>query len=106
VEYRRRKCQADPEYAQVIRDSRRKWRDAHPSERPQTGEGSQSAEVLLYEAMRSQGVRKATPARRIGCHKSQMATLLDLTHASRMDQIESAFRALGKRLDAEVRDAA
>jgi len=30
VEYRRRKCQADPEYAQVIRDSRRKWREAHP----------------------------------------------------------------------------
>ena len=30
VEYRRRKRLADPEYAQVIRDSRRKWREAHP----------------------------------------------------------------------------
>jgi hypothetical protein len=29
-EYRRRKRQSDPEYAQVVRDSRRKWRDAHP----------------------------------------------------------------------------
>ncbi|MBV8897534.1 MAG: hypothetical protein JO051_13570 [Acidobacteriaceae bacterium] len=29
-DYRRRKRQADPEYAQVVRDSRRKWREAHP----------------------------------------------------------------------------
>lgn len=28
-EYRRRKRQTDPEYAEVVRDSRRKWRDAH-----------------------------------------------------------------------------
>ena len=31
MEYRRRKRRADPEYAQVIRDSRRKWREAHPN---------------------------------------------------------------------------
>ncbi len=30
AEYRRSKRLADPEYAQVIRDSRRKWREAHP----------------------------------------------------------------------------
>lgn len=29
-EYRRRKRQTDPEYAEVVRDSRRKWREAHP----------------------------------------------------------------------------
>jgi len=29
-EYRRRKCQTDPVYAQVVRDSRQKWREAHP----------------------------------------------------------------------------
>lgn len=29
-DYRRRKRQIDPEYAEVVRDSRRKWRDAHP----------------------------------------------------------------------------
>lgn len=28
--YRRSKRQTDPEYAQVVRDSRRKWREAHP----------------------------------------------------------------------------
>ncbi len=29
-DYRRRKRQTDPEYAEVVRDSRLKWRDAHP----------------------------------------------------------------------------
>jgi hypothetical protein len=29
-EYRRQKRRSDPEYAQVVSDSRRKWRQAHP----------------------------------------------------------------------------
>lgn len=29
-DYQRRKRQSDPEYAEVVRDSRRKWRQAHP----------------------------------------------------------------------------
>jgi hypothetical protein len=29
-EYHRRKIGTDPEYAEVVRDSRRKWREAHP----------------------------------------------------------------------------
>jgi len=32
--------------------------------------------------------------------------LLDLKHASRLDQIETALRALDKRLTIEVKDAA
>ena len=64
------------------------------------------AKVRLYEAMRLQGLSKAALARRIGCHKSQMDRLLDLTHASRLDHVEAAFRALGKRLGVEVQDAA
>lgn len=29
-DYRRHKRQTDPEYAEVVRDSRRKWRETHP----------------------------------------------------------------------------
>ena len=29
-EYHRRKIETDPEYAEIVRDSRRKWREAHP----------------------------------------------------------------------------
>jgi hypothetical protein len=32
--------------------------------------------------------------------------LLDLRHRSRLDQLEAAFRALGKQLHVEIRDAA
>jgi len=32
--------------------------------------------------------------------------MLDLGHASRIDQLEAAFRALGKRLRLEIEDAA
>ena len=30
ADYHRAKIQSDPEYAEVVRDSQRKWRDAHP----------------------------------------------------------------------------
>jgi antitoxin HicB len=66
----------------------------------------QDAKVSLYQAMRSAGVRKAELARRLGWQKSQIDRLLDLDHASRLDQIEQALEVLGKRLAVEVRDAA
>ncbi len=31
AEYHKNKIATDPDYAQVVRDSRRKWREAHPS---------------------------------------------------------------------------
>jgi len=36
----------------------------------------------------------------------QVDRLLALSHASRLDRIEAALRALGKELDVKVRDAA
>ena len=64
------------------------------------------AKVALYQAMRASGVRKADLARRLGCHMPQVDRLLDLNHASRLDQLEAAFAALNKRLSIEVQDAA
>jgi len=64
------------------------------------------AKVELYRAMRSAGVRKAELARRLGWHMPQVDRLLDLNHASRLDQMEAAFGALNKRLSVQVRDAA
>lgn len=56
--------------------------------------------------MRIARVNKAEPARRLNCHMPQVDRLLDLRHASRLDQMEAAFRALGKQLSVDVRDAA
>lgn len=59
--------------------------------------------VLLYSAMREQGVRKSDLAKRLRWHTPQVDRLLNIRHASRMDQIESAFGALGARLLIEVK---
>ena len=64
------------------------------------------AKVRLYVEMRASGIRKAELARRLGCHMRQVDRLLDLNHASRLDQIESAFAALDKRIVIEIQDAA
>jgi antitoxin HicB len=56
--------------------------------------------------MRSAKVGKAELARRLNCHLPQIDRLLDLGHASRLDQIEQAFLALGKRLTLSLEDAA
>jgi antitoxin HicB len=65
-----------------------------------------AAKVLLYRAMREAGVGKADLARRLGWHGPQIDRLLDLNHASRLDQIEAALAALGKRLTVNLADAA
>jgi len=62
--------------------------------------------VALYEAMREAGIRKADLARRLGWHMPQVDRLLDLRHASRMDQIEAALNALGKELVVDVKSKA
>jgi antitoxin HicB len=52
------------------------------------------------------GLKKAAFARRIGIAKTHIERLFSLRHQSRLDQIEAAFAALGKRVEIEVRDAA
>jgi antitoxin HicB len=53
----------------------------------------------IYHEMLVQGVRKSELARRLGWHLPQVDRLLDLNHASRLDQMEAAARALGKHLE-------
>jgi antitoxin HicB len=66
----------------------------------------QAAKVDLYTAFLDSGLIKAEFARRIGIPKTHIDRLFSLRHHSRLDQIESAFAALGKRLHVEVRNAA
>jgi antitoxin HicB len=56
--------------------------------------------------MQASGIRKAELARRLGVSKPQVERLLDLAHGSRLEQIKQAFRALKKRLELSVQDAA
>ena len=66
----------------------------------------QAAKVDLYEAFLRSGLKKAEFARRIGIPKTHIERLFSLRHHSRLNQIEAAFTALGKRLHVEARNAA
>jgi antitoxin HicB len=57
-----------------------------------------AAKAELYRAMCDAGITKAELARRIGISPQQVQRLFAIRHASRLDQIETAMRALGRRL--------
>jgi antitoxin HicB len=65
-----------------------------------------AAKLALYRTMREQGIGKAELARRLDVHLPQIDRMLDLCHASKLEQIEAALGALGKRLVVDVADAA
>jgi antitoxin HicB len=58
--------------------------------------------IALHQAMQEEGIRKADLGRLLGVHAPQIDRLLDLSHASRMGQIESALAALHRRVDVSV----
>jgi antitoxin HicB len=60
------------------------------------------AKLGVYRAMTEQGIKKAELARRLGWHMPQVDRLFDLRHASRLDQIEAAARALGRQVEVSV----
>jgi antitoxin HicB len=88
--------------AEIPQPSKRKGRHIRIVELPLLTQ----AKLSLYSAMQASGMRKADLARRLGVSKPQVERLLDLAHGSRLEQIEQAFRALNKRVELSVRDAA
>jgi antitoxin HicB len=64
------------------------------------------AKLSLYNALRSSGLQKADLARRMCVSKAQVEHMLNLDHASRLEQIEAAFEALHRRLSLHIQDAA
>lgn len=74
--------------------------------RPVTLPALQAAKVDLYVSFLASGLKKAEFARRIGIPKTHIERLFSLRHHSRLDQLESAFAVLGKRLHVEARNAA
>ncbi len=65
-----------------------------------------SVKVMLYQGMRDQGVGKAELARRLGWHMPQVDRVLDVQHRSRLDQMDAALGAIGRRLHVTVAVAA
>lgn len=59
---------------------------------------SVAAKVLLLNEMLRQKVRPIDLARRMGTTKQEINRLTDLRHATKIDRVDEALRALGKRL--------
>ena len=49
---------------------------------------------------------KVALAAALGCQESEVRRFLDPAHPSKINRLEKALGALGKRLDVSVRDAA
>ena len=56
------------------------------------------AKTALYEAMLAEKVSRAELARRLSCHLEQIARLLDLTHASKFEQLARALAAVNRKM--------
>ncbi len=59
---------------------------------------SVAAKVLLLNEMLRQKIRPIELARRIGITRQEVNRLTNLRHATKIDRIDAALRALGKRL--------
>ena len=61
-----------------------------------------AAKLALYQTMRDQNVSNVALARRLGAVEGTVRRLLDPAHRSRVDAVEAALAALGKRLVLEL----
>ena len=61
-----------------------------------------SVKVMLYQGMRDQRVGKAELARRLGWHLPQVDRVLDVQHRSRLDMMDAALGAIGRRLHVDA----
>ena len=64
------------------------------------------AKVELYRTAQFTGTTKAELARRLGWGAAQVDRLFDLRYRSQIEEIDLALRAMGKRLEVSVQDAA
>lgn len=75
--------------------------------RPTVAPGSLiGAKAALYVALRDSGLTAAELARRMKTQPSAVTRLLDPRHASKPDQLDAAFAALGKRVVMSIEGAA
>lgn len=62
--------------------------------------------TALYLAMRQTETTNVALAQRLGCDEAEVRRLLSLRHRSKIGRLEEALKAVGKRLEVTVRDAA
>ncbi|SIR82746.1 antitoxin HicB [Aquipseudomonas alcaligenes] len=63
------------------------------------------AKIALWNEMMARGMRKADLCRLLGVAQVQGDRLVDFLHTSKMEQLEAALQALGKRLAITIESA-
>ena len=63
------------------------------------------AKIALWNSMIERGMKKAELCRLLGVHQAQGDRLVDFLHTSKIEQLEAALAALGKRLFVSVEAA-
>jgi antitoxin HicB len=58
-----------------------------------------AVKVTLYLELAEAGLNRAELARRLGWHRNSVDRLFDPNHASKLDQFDAAFAALGRTVD-------
>jgi antitoxin HicB len=58
----------------------------------------ETSKVLLWNEMLSQSLRKADLARKLHVHMPQVDRLFDIRHSSKLEFVEQAANALGKKI--------
>ena len=66
----------------------------------------EAAKLALNEAMRERSLSNVALAALLQSDEKAVRRLRDVLHSSRMQEVERALNALGKRITVEVRDAA
>ena len=61
-----------------------------------------ATKTQLFLACRVNGVTRADLVRRLGWHREQVDRLFRFDHATRLDQFDAAFGALGRKLEVET----
>jgi antitoxin HicB len=65
-----------------------------------------AAKLLLHDAMTTAGISNVNLARRLGVDEKVARRLRDPLYKSRIDRVDKALRALGKRIEILVRETA
>lgn len=63
---------------------------------------SVAAKSLLFNEMLAQGVKPVELARRLNVPRQEITRLLNPRHATKIDAIDNALKAMGKRLELQV----
>ena len=79
-----------------------KPRKARAGERMVVVPAATAAKIVVIQAFAASGISKVELARRLGVAENEARRILDPNHATKLDKLDLAARALGKRIAVDL----